>query len=54
VLGSDPGAPAVHGLKMKAVWTTVVSAVVFGAFYWAYVTKAVALEDLATLWGLLK
>ena len=54
VLGSDPGAPAVHGLKMKAVWTTVVSAVVFGVFYWAYVTKAVALEDLATLWGLLK
>jgi predicted secreted protein len=39
---------------MKAVWTTVVSAVVFAAFYWAYVTKAVALEDLATLWGLLK
>ena len=54
VLGSDPGAPAVHGLKTKAMWTTVVSAVVFGAFYWAYVTKAVALEDLATLWGLLK
>jgi predicted secreted protein len=36
------------------VWTTVVSAIAFGAFYWAFVTKAVAFEDLATLWGLLK
>jgi predicted secreted protein len=54
VRGSDPGAPSVHGLRTKMVWTTAVSAVVFGAFYWAYVTKAVAFEDLATLWGLLK
>jgi predicted secreted protein len=54
VYGSDPGAPAVHGLQTKAVWTTVVSGIVFGVFYWAYVTKAVAFEDLATLWGLLK
>ena len=54
VRGSDPGAPAIHGLQTKMVWTTVVSAIVFGVFYWAYVTKAVAFEDLATLWGLLK
>ena len=54
VRGSDPGAPAVHGLKTKMLWTTVVSAIVFGGFYWAYVTKAVAFEDLVTLWGLLK
>ena len=54
VPGSDPGAPAVPKLKSKLVWTTVVSAIVFGAFYWAYVTKAVAFEDLATMWGLLK
>jgi predicted secreted protein len=54
VRGSDPGAPAVHGLKTKMAWTTAVSAIVFAAFYWAYVTKAVAFEDLATLWGLLK
>jgi predicted secreted protein len=54
VAGSDPGAPAVHGLKMKMVWTTLVSAIVFAAFLWIYVTKAVSLEDLATLWGLFK
>jgi predicted secreted protein len=54
VPGTDPGAPAVHGLKIKAIWTTVVATVVFGAFYWAFVTKAIAFEDLVTLWGLLK
>lgn len=54
VLGSDPGAPAVHGLKAKLAWTTVVSGFVFGAFYWAFVTRAVPLEDLVTLWGLIK
>ena len=54
VAGTDPGAPAVHGLKIKLVWTTVVATVLFAAFYWAYVTRAVALEDLVTLWGLLK
>ena len=54
VPGTDPGAPAVHGLKVKLIWTTLASMVIFGLFYWAYVTKAVALEDLVTLWGLLK
>ena len=54
VPGSDPGAPAVHGLKIKVLWTTVVASIVFGVFYWAYVTKAIAFDDLVTLWGLLK
>jgi predicted secreted protein len=54
VPGTDPGAPSVHGLKLKVAWTTVAATVVFGAFYWAYVTKAVALDDLGTFWGLLK
>ncbi len=52
--GTDPGAPAVHGLKAKAGWTTLVSLVIFGLFYWAYVTKAVSLDDLTTFWGWLK
>ncbi|HSV23718.1 MAG TPA: DUF1467 family protein [Xanthobacteraceae bacterium] len=54
VRGTDPGAPKAHGLKIKLVWTTVVATIVFGAFYWAFVTKAVAFDDLVTLWGLLK
>jgi predicted secreted protein len=52
--GTDPGAPAVHGLKVKLVWTTAVATILFAAFYWAYVTKAIAFDDLVTLWGLLK
>jgi predicted secreted protein len=54
VLGTDPGAPRVPALKTKVLWTTAVSAIVFAIFYWAFVTKAVAFEDLVTLWGLLK
>ena len=53
-LGTDPGAPAAHGLKIKLIWTTAVATVVFAVFYWAYVTKAIAFDDLVTLWGLLK
>jgi predicted secreted protein len=53
-LGTDPGAPMVHGLKTKLLWTTAVSAVVFAIFYWAFVTKLVAFDDVVTLWGLVK
>jgi predicted secreted protein len=52
--GTDPGAPAVHRLRAKLTWTTIVASFVFGAFYWAFVTRAVAFADLVTLWGLLK
>jgi len=54
VPGTDPGAPAIHGLRKKVIWTTVVATIVFGVFYWAFVTRAIAFEDLVTLWGLLK
>lgn len=52
--GTDPGAPVLHGLRLKIVWTTVAASVVFGLFYWAYVTRAIAFDDLVTFWGLLK
>ena len=54
VSGTDPGAPTIHGLRRKVIWTTVVATAVFGVFYWAFVTRAIAFEDLVTLWGLLK
>ena len=54
VPGTDPGAPKVHGLKAKLLWTTAVSTIVFAIFYWAFVTKVVAFDDLVTLWGLVK
>jgi predicted secreted protein len=35
--GNDAGAPLVHGLKWKAVLTTIVTSVVFAIFYVALV-----------------
>jgi predicted secreted protein len=52
--GTDPGAPAIPRLWAKLAWTTLVSAVVFGLGSVVYVYRLVALDDLATLWGLLR
>jgi predicted secreted protein len=52
--GSDPGAPATPAVGRKLIWTTIVSAAVFALMYAAYVTKLAGLDDLATLWGLVK
>jgi predicted secreted protein len=52
--GHDPGAPANFGMKAKLVWTTVIACVLFAILWVVYVYKLVSLEDLATLWGLLR
>ena len=52
--GNDPGAPTVIGMKFKLILTTAVSAIVFAILWVIYVNRLVTLEDLATLWGLLK
>jgi predicted secreted protein len=54
VPGADPGAPAAPQLGLKVLWTTAIAAVLSGLFFWAYLTRVVAFEDLATLWGLLR
>jgi predicted secreted protein len=54
VAGSDPGAPSLPRLRNKLIWTTLVASVVFALFYVAYVTRIVSLDDLATLFGLLR
>lgn len=51
VPGTDPGAPAIPALLSKIVWTTVVTTILFGLFYWMYVSRVVTLDDLATLRG---
>jgi predicted secreted protein len=45
--GSDPGAPAVPKLGMKLLWTTIVSAAVFAAWFVIYQYRLVTLDDLA-------
>ena len=52
--GTDPGAPVITNLKAKLVWTTVVTTVIFAALWVIYALKLVSLEDLATLFGLLR
>jgi len=52
VPGTDPGAPAVPKLFRKLVWTTLVSAAIFGACYFAYVDRLVTLEGLARPFGM--
>ena len=37
--GNEAGAPLVHGMLRKFVITTVISAVVFAAVYWAIVNR---------------
>jgi predicted secreted protein len=52
VPGSDPGAPAVPRLLAKALWTTLLSSVIFGAFYAAYAGDLIDLDRFGTVWGL--
>ena len=52
--GHDPGAPVRPALGPKLIWTTVVATALFAICWVVYVYRLVTLEDLATLWGLLK
>jgi predicted secreted protein len=52
--GNDPGAPTVPALKAKVICTTIVASVVFAICWVVYVYRLVSLDDLGTLWGLLR
>ena len=39
--GNEAGAPVVHGMLRKIMITTVISAMVFAAIYWAIVSRNV-------------
>jgi predicted secreted protein len=54
VPGTDPGAPVIANLKAKMAWTTIVTTVIFAAFWVVYTRRLVSLDDLATLFGLLR
>ena len=47
--GTDPGAPEIHKLWGKLVWTTIVSAVIFGTLYVAYERGWLPIEFLARI-----
>ena len=44
--GTDPGAPAVHRVWRKLVWTTVIATVVFAFLYGLYSFDLLPLEFL--------
>ena len=50
--GTDPGAPAVLGLKRKLAWTTVAAGAVFALWYVVYTYRLINISDLAALLGM--
>jgi predicted secreted protein len=50
--GTDPGAPVLPKLGRKLIWTTLIAAIIFGAFYVVYVDRLVSLDDLLAHFGL--
>lgn len=50
--GNDPGAPVMPHILAKLIWTTLVSAAIFGLFYLNYVNRLITLEDMIRWFGL--
>ena len=49
--GTDPGAPAVHTVWMKLLWTTVIASVVFGVLAAVYKLGLIPFDYLAAISG---
>ena len=49
--GTDPGAPAVHKVWVKLVWTTVTASVVFGILAAIYKLGLIPYDFLAAISG---
>ena len=50
--GTDPGAPIASRMGRKLVWTTIVSAVIFGLAMLAYNAGLLSIERLSRLMGM--
>jgi predicted secreted protein len=50
--GTDPGAPILTGMGRKLIWTTVLSAIVFGIGMAAYHGGYLSIERLSKLMGM--
>ena len=47
--GTDPGAPILARMGRKLIWTTGISAVIFGIGMWAYHAGYLSIERLSKL-----
>lgn len=50
--GTDPGAPVATGMGRKLIWTTLISAVIFGLAMLAYNAGYLSVERLSKLMGM--
>ena len=50
--GTDPGAPIASQMGRKLIWTTLISAVIFGAAQLAYHAGYLNIERLSKLMGI--
>jgi len=50
--GTDPGAPIMARMGYKLIWTTVISAIIFGIGMWAYQAGYLSVERLSKLMGM--
>ncbi|MGY3344455.1 putative secreted protein [Bradyrhizobium sp. USDA 4472] len=50
--GTDPGAPVLTGMKGKLIWTTIISAIIYGLGVSAYHAGYLSLDRLTKLMGM--
>ena len=50
--GTDPGAPILTGMKRKLIWTTIISAIIYGLGVAAYHAGYPSLDRLSRLMGM--
>jgi predicted secreted protein len=51
IAGTDPGAPSVPGLGRKMIWTTIISAIVYGVMVVLYAQGFLSIERLTKMLG---
>lgn len=49
--GTDPGAPAIHLVWRKVLWTTLITSVIFAILYVAYTGGLIPFDWLAAISG---
>jgi predicted secreted protein len=49
--GTDPGAPAIHTLGRKLIWTTLFATIVFSVLYFAYARNLIPYDLLMRISG---
>ena len=49
--GTDPGAPAMHRIWLKLLWTTAVASMIFAVLYVVYIYQLITLDQLMSFAG---